>query len=70
MVSQTMIILSKDGNGNINETTIPFPIAVDSSKEFLQKIDTCARAIINLSMNSYYDTRLIRTLSVGEEISD
>ena len=68
MLEQEMIIQSKTANGNVVETKIPFPVALEDTEAFYTKVDNTARSLINLSQNTYVDTILIQRKSVNSEL--
>lgn len=65
MIKQQMIVLSKDGNDNVQQTTLDIDPNPTLSYEI---IDQAARSLISLSSNTYVDTHIIRTISVNEEL--
>lgn len=65
MIKQQMIIISKDGNDK--EYHVTLDISPDNSLNY-STLDQAARALNNLSTNTYVDTQLVRTISVNEEL--
>ena len=61
-------ILSTDSNGEENKMTVGYinPLLLAEQDGGAAKIDTCARAIIGLSTDTYSDTLLVTTESVNE----
>lgn len=61
-------ILSTDNNGEENKMTVGYvnPLLLAEQDGGASKIDTCARAIIALSTDTYSDTLLVTTESVNE----
>lgn len=66
MVDRTMKLITKDGNGEYDTTTVPLQISTTAT---YQQLDTCGRALASLSSNTYQDVILIETVSVSEELS-
>lgn len=68
----TIQIQSRDPlTGDIEATNIGYvnPALLEESDRGAQKIDTCARALMSMSQNTYVDTLLVTTESVTEIIN-
>lgn len=66
----TFVIISYDGNDNQFKTRFNYGNSSLVTNEEYSKIDTCARAIINCSTNTYSDTIIEQTksISVNDEL--
>lgn len=66
MLRRQMVIITKDTSNNETvEINIPFNISTEAT---YQQIDTAARKIARLTTNNYYDTHVINTVSLAEEL--
>lgn len=65
-------ILSINANGEDDQTNIGYvnPVLFDEEDHGAAKIDACARALINLTTNTYSDTMLVSTESINEILAE
>lgn len=65
-------ILSISANGDDEQTNIGYvnPVLFDENDHGAAKIDACARALINLTTNTYSDTMLVSTESINEILAE
>lgn len=65
-------ILSVNTIGEDEQTNIGYvnPALFDEEDHGAAKIDACARALINLTTNTYSDTMLVSTESINEILAE
>lgn len=66
------VISTNVSTGETEQTNIGYvnPELFDEADHGAAKIDTAARALINLTTNSYYDTNLVSTESINEILAE
>lgn len=66
---QTMYLVTTDALNESYETNISKGFTVNPTATYAQ-VNVANRALVNLSTNTYQDTKLITEISVNEEIAE